>query len=288
MSLTPDRPTRMGVIDYTNVWPVTYHFDKQRLSRPIEIVTKVPAVLNRALIAGVLDLSPVSSFAYGLACSRLALLPGLSVSSEGPVNSILVFSKEPLQSAASGTIALTNTSATSVNLLKIIMEKYYGGRPVYWDSEPDLDKMMDTSDAALLIGDHAIKASWRDHGYYVTDLGKVWKDWTGFGMTFAVWAVQQSFAKDNAKWLGEIAEALHASRQQSAADLSPLVLKACRELGGTEAYWNHYFQNLTYDFTEERQRGLQLYFDYCHELNLLDHPVQLSFWNETTGTQVKR
>ncbi|GGA23053.1 menaquinone biosynthetic enzyme MqnA/MqnD family protein [Paenibacillus physcomitrellae] len=287
MSLSANKPTRMGIIDYTNVWPITYYFNEKELSRPIEIITKVPAVLNRAMIAGELDLSPVSSFAYGLGSRKLTLMPGLSVSSEGPVNSILVFSKQPLESVKNGRIALTNTSATSVNLLKIIMDKHYGGEPDYWVSEPDLDAMMETSDAALLIGDNAIKASWHDRGYHVTDLGKVWKEWTGYGMTFAVWAVQQTFAVSQAGWLQEIQEAFHESRKQSEQSLEPLVSKACEQLGGTEAYWNHYFQNLCYDFTEERQRGLQLYFDYCHELGLLEHPVQLSFWNETTRIQVK-
>ncbi|ANS74861.1 ABC transporter substrate-binding protein [Paenibacillus yonginensis] len=287
MNLSANKPTRMGIIDYTNVWPITYYFNEKQLSRPIEIITKVPAVLNRAMIAGELDLSPVSSFAYGFGSRQLKLLPGLSVSSEGPVNSILVFSKEPLDSVKNGKMALTNTSATSVNLLKIIMNKYYGGNPEYWDSEPDLDAMMAASDAALLIGDHAIKASWRDHGFHVTDLGKVWKEWTGFGMTFAVWAVQQSFAGSQADWLREITEALHESRKQSEQNLEPLVTEACKQIGGTDAYWNHYFQNLCHDFTEERQRGLQLYFDYCYELGLLEQPVQLSFWNETTRIQVK-
>jgi chorismate dehydratase len=287
MSHTTNKTTRMGIIDYTNVWPITFYLDSDRLSRPIELVTKVPAVLNRAMIAGELDLSPVSSFAYGSADRQLTLLPDLSVSSEGAVNSILVFSREPLSKVSSGRIALTNTSATSVNLLKIILEKYYGGRPSYWDSEPDLEAMMESSDAALLIGDHAIKASWRDQGYYVTDLGKVWKEWTGYGMTFAVFAVQQSFAEENAEWLTEIAEALEASRRISAQHLQPLIEKACLVVGGEPSYWSHYFQNLCYDFTEDRQRGLQLYYDYCYELGLLEQPARLSFWNETKRTQVK-
>ncbi|WP_223066628.1 menaquinone biosynthetic enzyme MqnA/MqnD family protein [Paenibacillus caui] len=287
MSHTQTEPTRIGKIDYTNVWPIFHYFDEKKLSRQAELVTEVPAVLNRAMIAGQLDLSPVSSFAYGFASSRLQLLPRLSVSSDGPVHSILVFSARPLASVKDGVIALTNTSATSVNLLKIMMEKGYGGHPTYWDSEPDLDAMMAKSDAALLIGDHAIRASWRDHGYHVTDLGKVWKEWTGYGMTFAVWAVQQSFARDHAEWLDEIAAAFQASKKQSELDLSALAVKACAEIGGTEEYWNSYFHNLCYDFTDERQRGLQLYFDYCHELGLLPHKVRISFWNDNTRTRVK-
>lgn len=287
MSHSPIKPTRIGKIDYTNVWPVFHYFNESALSRPAELVTKVPAVLNRAMAAGELDLSPVSSFAYGSGGSRFKLLPGLSVSSDGPVNSILVFSKKPLDTLQNGVIALTNTSATSVNLLKIIMEKAYGAHPEYRVCDPDLEAMMAKSDAALLIGDHAIRASWEQHGYFVTDLGKAWKEWTGLGMTFAVWAVQTDFARNNEQWLKEIEGAFLASKQTSIADLTPLVDTACAEIGGTRDYWDFYFHNLCYDFTEERQRGLQLYFDYCYELGLLDHPAKLSFWDDSIQARVK-
>lgn len=287
MSHSPIKPTRIGKIDYTNVWPVFHYFDESKLSRPVELITKVPAVLNRAMIAGELDLSPVSSFAYGSRSDQFKLLPGLSVSSEGPVNSILVFSKQPLDTLKTGTISLTNTSATSVNLLKIIMKKAYEASPEYWVSEPDLETMLQTSDAALLIGDHAIRASWKDNGYFVTDLGKVWKEWTGYGMTFAVWAVQNRFAETNEAWLGEIMASFQSSKLKSAADLAPLAAKASAEIGGTREYWDFYFRHICYDFTEDRQRGLQLYFDYCFELGLMDHKANLSFWNDSLQTRVK-
>lgn len=287
MSHLPIEPTRIGKIDYTNVWPVFHYFNESDLSRPAELVTRVPAILNRAMITGELDLSPVSSFAYASNWEQFRLLPGFSVSSEGAVNSILVFSREPLEQLKSGVISLTNTSATSVNLLKIIMEKAYGAKPTYRAAEPDLEAMMASSDAALLIGDHAIRASWEDHGYYVTDLGKVWKEWTGYGMTFAIWAVQATFADQNGSLLKEIMEAFSLSRAKSLQDLEPLIEKAAQDIGGTKDYWDFYFKHLCYDFTEERQRGLQLYFDYAYELGLLDRPACLSFWNDPIQTRVK-
>lgn len=287
MSTRENKDILIGKIKYTNVWPVFHHFKTEQLPLQASLVTEVPSMLNRRMLEGTLDVSPVSSFAYGYGSDRLMLLPDLSVSTDGPVHSILVFSRKPLEQIRNGRFALTNTSATSVNLLKIIMERAYGGKPTYWDSEPVLEKMMEDSDAALLIGDNAIQASWKDHGYIVTDLGEVWREWTGYGMTFAVWTVQRSLAEQQPEFLSDVCSAFQDSKQKSLADLSPLVNEARTQIGGTESYWHHYFSNLRYDFSERRQAGLALYFSYAREMGLLDHEVRMNIWNDNKLMQVK-
>ncbi|WP_018751409.1 menaquinone biosynthetic enzyme MqnA/MqnD family protein [Paenibacillus sanguinis] len=287
MQSTSNRDILIGKIKYSNVWPVFHYFETANLSQGSRLVTEVPSKLNGRMLEGSLDISPMSSFAYGRGSDHLILLPNLSVSSDGPVNSILLFSRKPLHQVVNGRIALTNTSATSVNLLKIIMDKAYGGKPSYWDSDPNLEAMMEDSDAALLIGDQAIQASWHHPGYIMTDLGEIWKAWTGYGMTFAVWAVQQSFVWGHEKFLEEITLAFEDSKQRSLADVAPLVLKACEELGGTGEYWQHYFHNLHYDFGPERRKGLSLYFDYAYEMGLLDHRVNMEIWSHNSLTRVK-
>jgi len=277
----------IGKIKYTNCWPMFHHFKPDALSQQARLVTEVPSILNRRMLEGSLDISPVSSFAFGYGAEQFVLLPDLSVSSNGPVNSILLFSRKPLEQIRNGVIALTNTSATSVNLLKIIMAKAYGGNPTYWDSEPDLDLMMANSDAALLIGDNAISASWYNKEFIVTDLGEVWKQWTGYGMTFAVWAVQRSFAEGRPELLTEVSRAFQESKRQSLRDLSSLVEEACSEIGGTREYWRHYFNNLSYDFNEQMQNGLAMYFTYANELGLLKNKVQMNVWNENMLIRVK-
>ncbi|USB34766.1 menaquinone biosynthesis protein [Paenibacillus sp. YPG26] len=277
----------IGQIDYTNVWPVFHHFRPESLSRKVSMVTEVPAVLNRRMLEGSLDVSPISSFAYGIGHEKFLLLPDLSVSARSAVNSILLFSREPLEHVINGRIALTNTSATSINLLKIIIEKAYGGKPTYWNSEPDLASMMRDSDAALLIGDHAIRASWEPHGYIVTDLGEVWKRWSGYGMTFAVWTVQRTFAERHGDFLAEILNAFTLSKQKSLHDLEPLIHRSVEEIGGSPVYWRHYFSNLCYDFLDEQRAGLALYFKYAYEMGLLETEVPLNMWSDNKLTRVK-
>ncbi|MCM3126557.1 MULTISPECIES: menaquinone biosynthesis protein [unclassified Paenibacillus] len=272
--------TTIGKISYTNAWPIYHFFEPAALTYPAELITEVPARLNERIQEGTLDLSAMSSFAYGMASDRLLLLPNISVSSQGEVKSILLFSKEPIDSIGNRTIALTNTSATSVNLLKVIMTKFYEGKPDYITMEPELEHMMENADAALLIGDHAIKASWADHHYFVYDLGELWYQYTGHSMTYAVWAVSRSLADNNGEAVQEIVQAFYNSKTASLRDLAPVVKQAIQQIGGSEAYWYAYFRNLVYDFGENELQGLQLYFRYAHELGLMEHEVQVDLWNE--------
>lgn len=279
--------TVIGKISYTNSWPVFHNFHPSSLRFPAEMVSEVPAILNRGMADGSIHVGAMSSFAYAAASDRLLLLPELSVSADGPVRSILLFSRLPLQQIAGGRIAVTNTSATSVNLLKILMEKAVGGKPEYISVDPDLDRMMDQADACLLIGDSAIRASWQDQGYRVTDLGQLWKEWTGLSMTFAVWAVNREAAISKPAAIAEIAEAFADSKKYGLQNLTPIIREACSVIGGTASYWNGYFRNLCYDFGERQQKGLNLYFRYAYEMGLLPREVKMEIWSHNLLTRVK-
>ncbi|MEK4327639.1 menaquinone biosynthesis protein [Paenibacillus sp. FSL R7-0312] len=285
--MTHPEHTVIGKISYTNSWPVFHNFHPSSLSFPAEMVSEVPAILNQGMADGSIHVGALSSFAYAAASDRLLLLPDLSVSADGPVKSILLFSRMPVQSIGSGRIAVTNTSATSVNLLKILMDKAIVATPEYISVPPDLNEMMEQADACLLIGDHAIRASWQDQGYYVTDLGELWKEWTGLSMTFAVWAVNRGAALRNPEAIAEIAEAFAVSKRRGLRDLGPITQEACCTIGGTASYWNDYFRNLCYDFGERQQEGLNLYFRYAYEMGLLPQEVKMELWSHNLLTRVK-
>ncbi|MGF7050039.1 chorismate dehydratase [Paenibacillus sp. DS2015] len=287
MSVLGNKKTIIGKIKYTNAWPIFHYFDPSTLQEPASMVSEVPSFLNQGMSDGSIDIGGLSSFAYGLSSEQLLLLPELSVSADGPVKSILLFSRKPLDMMEHGTIALTNTSATSVNLLKILMSKALGVHPTYITTEPNLEDMMSIADAALLIGDNAIKASWEDHGYVVTDLGAWWKEWTGYSMTFAVWAVNRSAVLRKPEAIAEIVEALQESKARSLANLKPLVEEACSTVGGTAEYWDKYFKNLCYDFGERQYEGLQLYFRYAYELGLVQHEIHMEIWDHKMLAWVK-
>ncbi|QHT60536.1 menaquinone biosynthesis protein [Paenibacillus lycopersici] len=286
-----DRPITVGRIDYANVWPIFHYAEQQLPADRFRIEKRVPAALNLALRQGEIDITSMSSFAYAEHADNYLLLPDLSVSAKGRVNSILLFMKKPLEQVLQGRIAMTATSATSVILLKILMKLYYQAEPSYVTMEPALDDMLAEADAALLIGDTAIHAAWanqeNDKGLTVIDLGELWRNWTGYGMTFALVAVRKEIAVRDPESVSDVLHALTASKERSLRDLTPLVEKACTQLGGEPAYWHRYFNELHYNFGSDEQAGLTLYFDYAHQLGLLPNEVEMRFFEDHTALKVK-
>jgi chorismate dehydratase len=282
-----NHPIRIGRIDYTNVWPIFYHFAAERFAGKAELVQQVPAGLNRAMAEGSVAMGPISSFAYGEHDNEYLLFPDLSVSAWGKVNSILLFHRKPLAEIAGGRIALVNTSATSINLLKIILEYFYKGKPDYFSHPPALEEMMEQADGALLIGDDAIRASWRDHGYLVTDLGEEWNRLTGHWMSFAVWAMREDVAEAHPALIREIYESFVESKIKGLSDPSGMIGHAVSTIGGTEQYWEQYFGQLTYDFGAPQWEGLDYYFKLATELGLLKKRPVIRIWSENTVMQVK-
>ncbi|AZN40719.1 menaquinone biosynthetic enzyme MqnA/MqnD family protein [Paenibacillus albus] len=285
-----NRPITVGRIDYANVWPIFHYAEEQLSADRFKIEKRVPSALNRALRQGEIDITSMSSFAYAENAENYLLLPDLSVSAKGRVNSILLFLKKPLEEVLKGRIALTATSATSVNLLKILMKLYYNAEPSYITMEPKLDEMLEEADAALLIGDTAIHASWENakRGQTVIDLGELWRNWTGYGMTFALVAVRKEIAAEYPEAVADVHRALLASKEKSLRELTPLVEKACALLGGDSAYWSRYFKELHYDFGANEQAGLTLYFDYAHQLGLLPNEVQMQFFEDQNVLKVNK
>lgn len=159
--------------------------------------------------------------------------------------------------------------------------------------QPDLKAMMEQADAALLIGDDAIRASWLNEQeglYRKTDLGELWKQFTGHWMVFAVWALRKEAAAQNPELVQAIYEALIESKRKSVADIAPLVDKAVRSIGGTDAFWHAYFRGLQYGFGEPQQEGLLTYYRYAWEEGLLERQTTLNFWRpgEPSRTEGER
>ncbi|WP_240644378.1 menaquinone biosynthesis protein [Paenibacillus paeoniae] len=277
----------IGEIDYANAWPLFKGFERQVDGLDYEMIARVPSELNRLLSAGELDISAISSFSYGQYCDDYVLMPGLSVGSIGRVHSLLLFMKEPLEKCKPRKIAVTTTTETTINLLKIIMAMRFEIEPEYVRAEPDLKTMLKDSDAALLIGDPAITASWHSEGLHVLDLGELWNNWTGLGMAYAVVAARRSAVEKYEGELRAVYEALLAAKKHNQHDTRPLIERACATIGGESSYWETYFRSLQYDFGDKLQAGLSLYFRYARELNLLSHEARLTFYEYQSPQRVK-
>jgi chorismate dehydratase len=248
---------------------------------PHVVCTEAPPThINRLLQTGTLDGAVLSSFAYAQQAEALFLLPHISISATGAVGSILLFTRHPLRQGLPHTVALTNTSATSAQLLRMIFQKQFHHRPQYVTCSPDVQKMLSQCDAALLIGDEAIKAHQEGLFPHVTDVGQMWYDWTKQPMTYALWAVHASFAQAYPKVIDALAEAFAAAKTM---ERTSCIARAVRQCGGTATFWDAYYRQLDYDLTETHRTALGTYFQYAVELGLLERMPRLRMWGCDEG-----
>ncbi len=278
---------RIGQIAYTNILPVYHFVDRQRFSGQAEWIEQVPSQLNQKMAAGEMDLGPISSFAYARHHDKLTLLADLSISARGPVRSIFLFSKKPLQELNESRIALTSSSATSVNLLKIILEKFYSVHPLYETMDPDVEVMMEQADAALLIGDDAMRADRKRLPYYQYDLGELWYRETGMWMIFAVWAVRNEVLEHSREKIQQIHEAVLISKLMGKERLDEVIRVVQSSYGGDTDYWETYYSGLSYDLSEDHKRGLEYYYQCAADLGLLVRPVKAKTWNASSALKIE-
>jgi chorismate dehydratase len=247
---------RLGRISYVNMAPVFY-----RLDADVEEIQGVPTELNRKLLAGELDLAPISSIEYARNANRLRLLPRLCVGSEGAVDSIQLVSRKPLEQVRS--IAVTPESATSVVLTRVLLPE---AEHVPLDAE---------ADAKLLIGDAALKSAFEDPTPHY-DLGRLWLERTGLPMVFAVWASPEPVPTG----LAELESALVASVRVARAEPERLAHEASERYGYPAGFLARYFEKLRYRFGPRERAGLMTFLELAHEAGELEEVPELRFVRE--------
>lgn len=144
---------RIGQIKYANCTPIFHALRKLFPNEDYQFVSGVPAYLNAQLAAGLIDVCPSSSIAFAHHPDRYLIIPGMSISSCGPVQSVLLFSSLPIEELNGKDILLTSESATSVNMLKVLLNKRYGFENKFQTTSLVLKDALRSAPAALLIGD---------------------------------------------------------------------------------------------------------------------------------------
>jgi chorismate dehydratase len=246
---------RLGRISYVNMAPV-FH----RLEADVEQVSGVPTELNGRLLAGDLDVAPISSIAWARAADRLRILPRLCVSSEGAVDSIQLVSRLPLEHVRS--VAITPESATSVVLTKVLLPQ---AEHVPFGVE---------ADATLLIGDAALRSAFENPTPH-HDLGRLWLERTGLPMVFAVWAVREP-AVDG---VSELEDALVASVRQARAEPELLAYESSERYGYPAGFLARYFEKLRYSFGPRERAGLLTFLELARDVGELAEVPELRFAN---------
>ena len=252
---------KLGRIGYINCAPVYGAIDRGIVAAPGELVTGTPAELNDLLVVGELDVSVISAIEYARHSRDLVLLPDLAISCDGPVRSVALFSRRPVEELDGRTVLLSASSRTSVALLELLCREVWKIKPKFAEARAEAQDLqalaMLPHEAVLVIGDAALALATRRAYPHRYDLGAEWKQWTGLPFVFAVWAARRSVA---AATVGRCHTALLASRAWGLGHLGFLADTAAQASGVPRAACLEYLTGLNYSFTYKHLAGVSDFF----------------------------
>lgn len=249
---------RLGHIEYSNCFPVHALLVDRGVPPGIQLITDIPSRLNADLAAGRIDVAPCSSIEYARHADRYRLIPDVVIGSRGAVQSIIFESNAPLEALTGRDIAVPTASATSVVLLRAILEQHTGVTPRYrWFDQAVTDPFDSGADAALWIGDVALRRE-TQCAFLRYDLGAVWHEWTGLPFAFAVWQTSAGPEKDAA--LAALHSLLLESRRYFDENAPALAERHAARYALPAARLLDYWQSLEYTLDEEMQAGMAEFF----------------------------
>lgn len=256
---------RVGRIPYVNCYPVYGAIDRGVVKLKATVVDGAPSELNARIARGDLDVSVVSAVEYARDSSRYVLLPDLAVSCDGPVRSVMLFSRRRADDLGGRQVLVSRSSMTSVALLELLFENVWRCTPRFVPGDAELsdvrrfereehDARLVIGDAALLLGAEAPGAPRYPHVY---DLGAVWKRWTGLPFVFAVWVALRATPVKAAL---AVHAALIESRDWGLAHLPELARQASASTGVAEEQCVEYLTGLDYGLSYPHLAGLTSFF----------------------------
>jgi chorismate dehydratase len=252
---------RLGRIPWINCYPIYTALDRGVVTVDAELITGTAADLNDLLAAGELDVSAVSAVEYARNAAAYHLLPDLAITCDGPVHSVMLFSRRPVHELDGATVLRTSSSRTSVLLLELLCKHRWRVRPKFATVRAESSDLRALRgfphEAVLVIGDAALMLAADAKYPYVIDLGSAWKDWTGLPFVFAVWAARR---EADHQAVQEIHRALLAGRAWGLEHLDELADLAAANTGIAAAVCRAYLDDLDYALSYRHLAGLTDFF----------------------------
>jgi chorismate dehydratase len=259
---------RISLVHYLNSAPLGWAFLHGPFRGSFEVLPSSPARCADQLSSGEADIGVIPSIEYQR-IQRLRIIPDISIASMGKVRSILLV--KPKGKKVIHSVALDESSRTSVALAKILLHEKMGIRPEYISCPPDLDMMLQRSDAALLIGDPALKVNLAD--YEATDLAEEWVKWQQKPFVCAFWACRKDASLPSD--LNDIfLEAKNWGLQQREEIASVFAESLNLPAPFLESYLRH---NIDYDLGPTHLEGLSRFYQLAKQENLIPELRPLQF-----------
>jgi chorismate dehydratase len=253
---------------YLNTAPLCYSFIFGNQQTRCEFLSDAsPAVCSDMLKSRHADAAMIPAIEYQRIPGLLAVRD-VCVASKNTVRSVVLASRVPIETI--GSIALDTSSRTSAALIQIILNRFYGVKPAYRTSPPRLADMLETDDAALIIGDPAMLIDRTKLKVY--DLAEEWRKHTGLPFVFAFWAVRA----DSELKTGEV-DFVQAKRE-GLAHTQDLAKRYSESLGlPRDELVTYLTENICYDLDEESLKGLQLYYELAAQQGLIEAARSVNF-----------
>lgn len=249
-------PIHLGAVSYLNTRPLVYGLERQ--TDRFTLRFDVPARCADLLHARQVDLGLIPSIEY-LQPSEYRIVPGISIASDGPIASVAIFSTVPVQEIRS--ITLDTSSRTSVALLRVLCARWFEIAPTLVGMAPDLTRMLQDCDAALVIGDNALFTDHVGLGLDKIDLGEEWLGMTGLPFVYAFWA-----GRPGALGVDDIA-ALQEARDRGVAAIATIGQLSFPDSPEKAARAAEYLrENVKYALGEREVAGLRRFFELAAEV----------------------
>ena len=276
---------RISIVQYLNTAPLVRGFTHGPLRGKYQLSFTVPSQCAEDLRSAAADIAIIPAIEYQR-IPDLVIVPDLAVASKQSVRSLLLVSKKPIREVTS--VALDRTSRSTQTLLHILCNKHWNISPQCFQAEPDLAAMLDRADAALLIGDpalrlaiaaapHAIRtaagervvpasiaALTSSHELFLFDIVEQWRALTNLPAVLAFWAGRREVITP------EVVQDFQDSLAFGLQHLDAIVRESSAEMNLPIADLRRYFtENIDYQLDEENLRGLTHYYALAAHLGLI-------------------
>jgi chorismate dehydratase len=254
--LTPPETSKLRVcaVNFLNTTPLVWGMLHGPQQGQFELDFRIPSACADRMANGEADIGIVPCFE--LTRQDLEIIPGTGIACHGPVRSILLVSRKPAGQIR--TLAVDTSSRTSVQLARVILERRYGAEYTAIPHAPDLDAMLRLADAALIIGDPALRLDPEQLPYEVHDLGSEWVEMTGLPMVFAVWAARKGVVTAG------VVKAFRESCRYGLDRMDEIVAAESARLGfGTPLVRDYLTRHIVHELGTREYQGMDLFLQYA-------------------------
>ncbi len=297
---------RISVVEYLNTAPLVWGFTEGPLQGRYDLSFTLPSKCAEALRRGEADVAIIPSIEYQR-MENVVVLPGMAVAAKGEVQSILVVAKKPIDRARR--IALDSSSRSSAALVRLLAANYWGIQPEYVEAPPNPQAMLADADAALVIGDPALRIAVKMgmlatklpsgerccqgdpkdmpvpgfETLFVYDVAYQWREMTGLPCVLAIWVGRREAVTP------EVVADFLASKQYGLEHIEEIAEAASNELELPPAALERYLgQSIDFSLDEDNRAGLELYFRRCAEAGLIPRARPLEFAAMPVGARAAR